>query len=123
MAVLSGKEGSATVGGTAITHLASWEIDYKGDAIDVTGMSESGKKAFIGGLTEWSGSMEFALDGGLALPTPATSVSVSLVDSADTGYNTYAGTAVITGVKPSTSVDGAVKCSVSFQGSGTLSIS
>lgn len=122
MANLSGKSGSATVGGQAITDVTSWELDYKADAIDTTGMSDSGKKTFIGGLSEWSGSVEANLDGSQTLPTIGASAAVSLVDSADTGYNTYAGTAILTGMKFATSVDGAVKVTFTFQGSGTLSI-
>ena len=122
MANLSGKQGSGTVGGQAITDVTSWEIDYKADAIDVTGMSDSGKKAFIGGLSEWSGSLEANLDSGQTLPTIGAAAALSLVDSADSGYNTYAGTAILTGMKFSTSVEGAVKVSFTFQGTGTLGI-
>lgn len=122
MAALSGKQGSVTYAGTSVSHISSWEIDYKGDAIDVTGMSDAGKKAFIGGLTEWSGSFDATLDGSYTLPTPAASVAISLVDSADSGYNTYSGTVITTGVKVTSKVDGAVTINVTFQGTGTLSI-
>jgi len=122
MARLSGKGGSASVGGAAVLGVTSWEIDYKGEAVDVTGMDSSGAKQFVGGLTEWSGTIDGNLESGATLPTPAASVAVALVDSADTGYNTYSGTAIVTGVKPSTSVEGAVKYSITFQGTGALGI-
>lgn len=122
MARLSGKGGSLSIGGAAVLGVTSWEIDYKGEAVDVTGMDSSGAKAFVGGLTEWSFSCEGNLESGATLPTPAASVALSAVDSADTGYNTYTGTMIITGVKPTTSVDGAVKYSITAQGTGALGI-
>lgn len=122
MAVLSGKAGTVTYNSASVAHVSGWEIDYKGAAVDVTGMSDSGLKTFIGGLTEWSGSFDATLDGAYTLPTPAASVAIALVDSADTGYNTYTGTVVTTGVKITNSVDGAVKINVTFQGSGALGI-
>jgi predicted secreted protein len=121
MARLSGKIGSASLGG-AILGVNSWEIDYKGEAIDVTGMDSAAAKAFIGGLTEWSGSLEGFLESGATLPLPAATAAVSLVDSADAGFNTYTGSSIITGVKYSTSVEGAVKYSITFQGTAALGI-
>ncbi len=123
MARLSGKGGSVSIGGN-IAGVTSWEIDYKGDAVDVTGMDSSGAKAFIAGLTEWSGSCEGFLESGATLPLPAaaSNPSVSLVDSGDLGANTYTGDVIVTGVKYSTSVDGAAKFSITFQGTGALGI-
>lgn len=122
MARLSGKSGSASIGG-AISNVSNWEIDYQGDAIDVTGMDSSGAREFIGGLTQWSGTVECHLDSAQALPTPSgAAVAVSLVDSADTGYNTYSGNVIVTGIRPRTAVDGNVQCTITFQGTGALSI-
>lgn len=122
MAILSGKAGTVTINSGAITGVTSWELDYQGDAIETTGMSDSGKRTYIGGLTGWSGSIEFNVHSAATLPTPAAAVTFALVDSGDSGANTYSGTAITTSMKVSTSVDGAVKCSVAFQGTGTLSI-
>ena len=123
MARLSGKSGSAAVGGAAVLGVSSWEIDYKGEAVDVTGMDSAGAKAFIGGLTEWSGTIEGTMEAGATMPTPAASVAVSLVDSTPSAANkTYSGTVITTGVKVSTSVEGAVKYSISFQGTAGLTI-
>lgn len=123
MARLSGKGGSASIGGEVLG-VTSWEIDYKGDAMDVTGMDSAGAKAFLAGLTEWAGSCDGFLESGATLPLPAAAVNptISFVDSADAGANTYTGDVIVTGVKYSTSVDGAAKYAITFQGTGALDI-
>lgn len=126
MAILSGKAGTVTINKgqyqAVIKGVTSWELDYQGDAVETTGMSDGGKRTYIGGLTGWSGSVEFNVDSAATLPTPAAAVTFVLRDSGDAGANTYSGTAITTSVKVSTSVDSVVKCTVAFQGTGTLSI-
>jgi len=127
MARTSGKLGSATINAVTYNGVTNWEIDYKGDAIDVTGMTDAGVKAFVGGLTEWSGSMDVVWDNTQALPTPAltlaATVAVSLVTGATGALDTWAGAVIITDCKVTVPVDGAIKLSCTFQGTGALSIS
>lgn len=123
MARLSGKSGSISVGGSQLLHCNEWELTYEGEAVDVTGMDDNGVKTFIPGLTSWSGNASGFLDSTQTLPTPCASiVNISLVDSRDTGGNTYSGSVIITQVTYSTTVDGSVKWSVNFQGTGALTI-
>lgn len=124
MARLSGKGGSVSIGGSVLG-VKSWDIDAKGDAVDVTGFDSAGEKEFISGLTEWSGTAECFLDAGgyLASTALGTSVSVSLASSSTAPKVTCSGTAIVTGWKVSVPVEGAVTLSIAFQGSKTLTCS
>lgn len=123
MARASGKAGTATINAVGYNGVTSWEIDYKGDAVDVTGMSDAGIKAFVGGLTEWSGSMDVNWDVAQANPTPGSIVAASFVTGATGAYDTWAGNVIVTSAKVTTPLEGAVKLSISFQGTGSLTIS
>lgn len=125
MARASGKAGTVTIatcGPGAYNGVTSWEIDYKGDAIDVTGMSDAGVKAFIAGLTEWSGTVDLNWDTAQAAPTPALAGTISAVTGATGAYDTWAGAIIVTSAKVTIPVDGACKLSIAFQGTGVLSI-
>ena len=122
MARFSGKAGSITNAGTNIA-ITSWEIDAKGDAIDVTGMDDAGIKEFLAGLTEWSGSFEGFATGDVATSAAGTALTAPVFKSSATAGApklTGTGGGIITGCKVSSAVDGAVKVSVTFQGSGAL---
>lgn len=124
MARLSGKAGSATINAVGYKGIKNWEIDYKGDAIDVTGMDSSGAKAFIGGLTEWSGSVDMNWDTTQAIPTPAAIVAATFLTGEGSGsYDSYAGNVIVTSAKLSIPVEGAAQLNLTFQGTGTLTIS
>jgi len=125
MAAFSGKAGSVSLTGiTTNVDVTSWNINLEGDAIDVTGMSEAGVGAFIGGITRWSGDFEGFATGTIAALVPGATATTFTFASGSTGAPKYTagsgGTVLITGVKCSASVDGAVKVSCSFQGSGVL---
>ena len=123
MARFAGKAGSITVAATNIA-ITSWEIDAKGDAIDVTGMDDAGVKEFLAGLTEWSGSFEGFATGTVAGSVPGTSIAAAVFASSVTaGAPKLTAPALggfITGLKVSSAVEGAVKVSCTFQGSGAL---
>ena len=120
MARYSGKAGSITNAATNIA-VTSWEIDAKGDAIDTTGMDDAGVKEFLAGCTEWSGSFEGFATGTVAGSAPGSAITAGVFASSGTaGAPKLTGTGFITGCKVSSAVDGAVKVSCTFQGSGTL---
>jgi hypothetical protein len=120
MARFSGKAGSITNAGTNIA-LTSWEIDAKGAADDVTGMDDAGVKEFLAGLTEWSGSFEGFATGDVSASAPGASFTAAVFKSSATaGAPKLTGNAISTGLKVTSAVDGAVKASCTFQGSGTL---
>ena len=123
MARLSGKAGEvkadATVAAT-VYGVTNWEIDYKGDAIDTTGMDSAGAKVFIGGLTEISGTVECFHESDHELNTDITPAATILVELyyATGDASAWHGSAVVTDTKPTVQVDGAVKWSITFQGTG-----
>ncbi len=128
MAHLAGKAGSVystTAGGTAtgvviVTGMKSWTIDYTVDALDSTDFADVGVKAYISGLSGWSGSFEGFKDGAPGL-TPGTKYILHLRESATT-TQAFTGTALITGLHGAGSVDGIVVQSYDFQGDGTLTV-
>jgi len=118
MARLHGKAGSVTFAGGSVTGvgITSWTIDYKSAADETTGMDSSGAKTFIAGLTEWSGSFSGYYDTGKIAAGTTGSATFYLVAA---GAN-YAGTIIVTSFKVDTSVDGPIKITCDFQGTGTL---
>ena len=128
MAHLAGKSGnvySTTAGGTAtgvviVAGMKSWNVDYTSDALDSTDFADGATgRTYIAGLSGWSGSFEGFKDGAAGL-TPGTSYILHLRESASTTTQLYTGTALITGLHESASVDGIVGLSYDFQGSGAL---
>jgi predicted secreted protein len=125
MAAISGKAGSVKVDATVpavVYSITSWEADLKGDAIDVTGMGDSGAKTFIGGLTEGSCSFECYEDSDHVLNAdiaPGASVLIQL-RYVSTDAAAWHGEAIVTSLKPTVSVEGAVKWSVAAQFTGAV---
>ena len=125
---LAGKAGnvySTTAGGTAtgvviVAGMKSWTIDYTSDALETTDFADGGTKTYIAGLSGWAGSFEGFKDGAPGL-TPGTSYILHLRESASTTTQLYTGTALITGLHGTASVDGIVGLSYDFVGSGALS--
>lgn len=125
MANLAGKAGEVKIDSTVpavVYSVTSWEADIKSDAIEVTGMGDSGNKTFIGGLTEGTFTVECFEDSDHALNTDITPGATCLVqlryNSADS--SAWHGSAIITDLKPTVSVDGAVKWTFSGQFSGEV---
>ena len=126
MAHLAGKSGavySTTTGGTAtqtaiVTGMKSWSVDYVVDALESTDFADAGVKAYIAGLSGWAGSFEGYKDGAPGL-TVGTSYVLHLNESATTTQR-YTGTALVTGLHGSASIDGVVTVGYDFQGTGTL---
>ncbi len=128
MGHIAGKTGavySTTTGGTAtqttiVAGMKSWTCDYTTDAIDSTDFADVGVKTYIAGLSGWSGSFEGYKDGAPGL-TVGTSYILHLNESATTTQR-YTGTAIITGLHGSASIDGVVTVGYDFQGTGGLTV-
>ncbi len=126
MSHLAGKSGavySTTAGGTAtqttiVAGMKSWTVDYVIDAMDSTDFADVGVKSYIAGLSGWSGSFEGYKDGAPGL-TVGTSYVLHLNESTTTTQR-YTGTAIITGLHGSASLDGIVAIGYDFQGTGPL---
>ena len=121
MARFAGKTGSFSTSSIYIG-VESMEIDYKGDAIDVTGMDSSGAKAFIAGLTEWSANVTGWVNGSLASLVPGTAVTAGVWSTSGSGAPKFTGSGIITDLKVNSEVAGAVNVTLSVQGSGALTV-
>lgn len=130
MARLHGQGGKVTIADVIIAGVTNWNIDVKGAADDATGMDSGGAKQFIAGLREWSGSLSGVWthtgDGDSKSVSAAIGTVIALdlypgkVGDAYVAGCLYTGSAIMTGFKPEVPVDGVVKWSMDFQGTGTL---
>lgn len=100
--------------------VTSWELDLKGDAVDTTGMDSAGVKEFIAGTTEGTGTIEAFADGALDTDIVQGSTIGCYLLNADGDASGWKGSGIVTGLKPTVQVDGAVKWSIGIQYSGTI---
>ena len=125
MAVHHGKEGEVVVGGSAVGELVSFTIETTGDVVESTKMADAAK-TFIAGRTSFSGSLEMHFDEADSVQTQLTagaSITFKLLpEGSQTGDRKFEGTSVITGMSVSQPLDGIVTRSVTFQGTGALTI-
>jgi len=106
------------VAGTEVVGIREWSIDVAAGVVDSTGFSDGQDKVFTVVQKEWSGSFSGFKDGApLAI---GTNVAIELMEAevALPGPSTAAwrGQAVVTNVKPASSVDGVVQYAYDFQG-------
>ena len=64
MAVVSGKNGDITIGGTAVK-VKTWNGNLTQDEIDITDKADAGWRTFTVGLKMIEGSFEYDLDVGV----------------------------------------------------------
>ena len=125
MAVHHGKEGEVVVGGTAVGELTSFTLETTGDVVESTQMSD-GAKSFIAGRTSFSGSLEMHFDEADSVQTQLTSgASITfklLPEGSSTGDRKFEGAGIVTGMAVTQPLDGIVSRSVTFQGTGALTI-
>ena len=125
MAVHHGKEGEVVVGSTAVGELTSFTLETSGDVVESTQMSDAAK-SFIAGRTSFSGSLEMHFDEADCVQTQLTSGSSItfklLPEGSSTGDRKFEGTGIVTGMSVSQPLDGIVSRSVTFQGTGALTI-
>ena len=125
MAVHHGKEGEVVVGGSAVGELVSFTIETTGDVVESTKMSDAAK-SFVAGRTSFSGTLEMHFDEADSVQTQLTagaSVTFKLLpEGSSTGDRKFEGASVITGMSVSQPLDGIVSRSVTFQGTGALTI-
>ena len=125
MAVHHRKEGEVVVGGSAVGELVSFTLETTGDVVESTKMADAAK-TFIAGRTSFSGSLEMHFDEADSVQTQLTagaSITFKLLpEGSSTGDRKFEGSSVITGMSVSQPLDGIVTRSVTFQGTGALTI-
>ena len=125
MAVHHGKEGEVVVGGSAVGELVSFTLETTGDVVESTKMADAAK-TFVAGRTSFSGTLEMHFDEADSVQTQLTagaSITFKLLpEGGSTGDRKFEGESVITGMSVSQPLDGVIARSVTFQGTGALTI-
>ena len=125
MATHHGKEGVVTVGGTGVGELTSFTLETTGDVVEDTALTDS-TKSFVAGRTSFSGTLEMHFD---ETDSPQTTLvagaSISFVllpEGNASGDRSFTGTGIVTGMSVNNSMDAIVSRTVTFQGTGDLTI-
>nr|AKH48554.1 hypothetical protein [uncultured marine virus] len=125
MATHHGKEGVVTVGGTAVGELTSFTLETTGDVVEDTSLSDS-TKSFVTGRTSFSGTLEMHFDESDAQQETllaGASISFVLLPEGNTsGDASYTGTGIVTGMSINNAMDAIVSRTVTFQGTGALTV-
>ena len=125
MAVHHGKEGEVVVGGTAVGELVSFTLETTGDVVESTKMADSAK-TFVAGRTSFSGTLEMHFDetdSAQTQMTAGTTLSFKLLpEGSSSGDRKFEGSGIVTGMSVNQPMDGIVARSVTFQGTGALTI-
>ena len=117
------------VGGslTSVASVRSFSIDLNTETIEDTDMSSGGNRTYKAGLTDFSGTIDLYMrdsdEAQQALRTQGSApATIKLFPSGETTGATLTGEVLITGFSISSSFDGMVEATASFQGTGGLTI-
>ena len=124
MATYIGRNGVITVGGTAVANVRSFSIEETADTVETTTMGQTARTYSVT-LTSFTGSADVYWDpddaGQDALTIGSEDAAIKFLPEGNTsGDVELIGTCHITGVSKSTSFDGLVEASITFQGTGAL---
>jgi hypothetical protein len=131
MATLVGNDGQVTIAGTAVVSTRNFSVDMTSDTIETSTMGTD-VRTYVKGMSTWSGSADiyFNTDDYQA-NTIMTSTSAAAIGTAAVGVKFYLdqdasndvvlfGNGIITGYSVSSTMDGLVEATISFQGSGPI---
>ena len=125
MATHHGKEGVVTAGGTGVGELTSFTLETTGDVVEDTALTDA-TKSFVSGRTSFSGTLEMHFDetdSPQETLTAGSSISFVLLPEGNTsGDASYTGTGIVTGMSINNSMDAIISRTVTFQGTGALTI-
>ena len=125
MSVHHGKEGEVVIGGSAFGELTSFTLETTGDVVESTKMADAAK-TFVAGRTSFSGTLEMHFDEADSVQTQFTAGSTLtfklLPEGGSTGDRKFEGSGIVTGMSVNQPMDGIVARSVTFQGTGALTI-
>lgn len=127
MATHKGSEGTVKIGSNAIAEIRTWSINQTADTIEDTTMGDSAR-TYQSSLNTWDGSVDVFWDEtdttGQGACTIGTSITLNVYpEGATTGDTYFSGTALVTGITRTASFDGMIESSITFKGTGALSIS
>ena len=132
MAVLTGNNGTISVGGVTVAATRTFSVEMTSDTIETTVMGTD-VRTYVKGLSTYSGTADIYFDdtffdtnestfnptAGLVGGTPIN-VKFYVDFASGSGNDTvFNGSAIVTGFTVNSSMDGMVEASISFQGSGS----
>jgi len=125
MAIVHGKEGVIKAGGSVISDVTAFGLETTGDVVETTALGES-VKSFTSGTTSFSGNIDVNFNRGDTVQNTLLAGSqiafILYPEGASSGDRTYTGSGIVTGMSVSNSLDSMVTKSVTFQGTGALTI-
>ena len=125
MATHHGKEGVVTAGGTGVGELTGFTLETTGDVVEDTALTDA-TKSFVAGRTSFSGTLEMHFDETDSTQTSLTAGSsiafILLPEGNSSGDRSFSGTGIVTGMSVNNSMDAIVSRTVTFQGTGALTI-
>ena len=125
MATHHGKEGVVTAGGTGVGELTGFTLETTGDVVEDTALTDA-TKSFVAGRTSFSGTLEMHFDETDSAQTSLTAGSsiafILLPEGNSSGDRSFTGTGIVTGMSVNNSMDAIISRTVTFQGTGALTI-
>ena len=125
MATHHGKEGVVTAGGTGVGELTGFTLETTGDVVEDTALTDA-TKSFVAGRTSFSGTLEMHFDETDTAQTSLTAGSsiafILLPEGNSSGDRSFSGTGIVTGMSVNNSMDAIISRTVTFQGTGALTI-
>lgn len=127
MANHTGSEGTVKIGANAVAEVTGWSLSHRANTIDDSELSDAAETHKLG-RTSWDGSVDCHWDEtdttGQGALTVGASVTLNLYpEGATSGDTYYTGTATVTQIERSASIDSIVSAKFSFKGTGVLSSS
>ena len=134
MATLTGRDGVVTIDGDIVSAVRNFSIDITADTIETTVM-QSNARTYVKGMSSFSGSADVYFDpvnfnGNVYLNPTGGTVGESTIagkfyidQDASNDIVFFANAMIVTGYSVSSSMDGMVEASLSFQGSGAAGFS
>lgn len=125
MATHHGKEGVVKTGANVTGEVTAFTLETTGDVVEDTSLSDSAK-TFLAGRTSFSGTVECHFDEtdtSQEEMVVGSSLTFTLLPEGDTsGDASYSGSGIVTGMSISNTLDGVISRSVTFQGTGALTV-
>ena len=125
MATHHGKEGVVTAGGSGVGELTGFTLETTADVVEDTALTDA-TKSFVAGRTSFSGTLEMHFD---ETDTPQTNLTagsslafILLPEGNSSGDRSFTGTGIVTGMSVNNSMDAIISRTVTFQGTGALTI-
>ena len=125
-----GKGGALTLGGTAVGQIREWTMNETVDVVETTTMGDDSRN-YLAGIKGFEGSADVLYmssdntdDTGLAVGeiTIGTTYAAIFYPGGTAGNVSYSGSVIVTGLEVSATFDDVVTASITFQGTGDLTI-